>query len=140
MHPTTFSGSCLCGDIAYEIDAREGRFFHCHCSRCQKASGTGHASNIILPQPSRAEWTRGGDGLRRYRVPGAKRFGTVFCQRCGSPLPRIAPDLSVAVIPAGSLDMEPALKPQARIFWDSRRQWSCDQTEIPVFAEYPTSA
>lgn len=41
------------------------------------------------------------------------------------------------VIPAGSLDSEPTIRPQARIFWDSRAGWSCGGDELPVHSEYP---
>jgi hypothetical protein len=62
---------------------------------------------------------------------------TVFCGNCGSPLPRWAPDLSIAVIPAGTLDSHPELKPSGRIFFDSKAAWSCDAVDLPVWAEYP---
>ena len=46
------------------------------------------------------------------------------------------PELNGAVIPAGSLDDEIPIKPQARIFWDSRADWSCDGDTLPRYAEY----
>jgi hypothetical protein len=88
-------------------------------------------------KPDAAKWLSGEELLKNFKVPDAKRFRTVFCSKCGSPLPRIAPDLSLAVIPAGSLDESPAIDPTARIFWESRAAWSCDASEIPVWSEYP---
>jgi hypothetical protein len=133
---TTFSGGCLCGAVRYEISGDIRSFFHCHCSRCRKATGTGHASNVIL-KPERAAWTDGEALLRSYPVPGAKRFRTVFCSVCGSPMPRIAPDLSIAVIPAGTLDDATDLAVTDRIFWDSRAPWSCDRGDLPTWDTYP---
>jgi hypothetical protein len=49
----------------------------------------------------------------------------------------VVPELELVVIPAGSLDSAPPLAPQARIFWDSRADWSCAAGDLPVFAEYP---
>ncbi len=40
-------------------------------------------------------------------------------------------------IPAGSLDEEPDMEPQARIFTGSRAGWSCERMELPEFSEYP---
>ena len=131
-----FRGSCLCGSVKYEIHGEPRAFFHCHCGRCRKSSGTGHASNIIL-KPTSAEWTAGEALLSSYKVPYAERFRTVFCTRCGSPMPRVAPDLSVAVVPAGSLDHEPPIEPTDHIMWGSRRAWSCDAGDIPRWPEYP---
>jgi len=130
------SGSCLCGGVSYEITGDAGRFWHCHCSRCRKASGTGHATNVLL-KPDSVAWTAGEDLLRSYKVPDAKRFATVFCSVCGSLMPRVAPDLSIAVVPAGTLDEDPGIRPQGRIFQDSRTQWSCDHAELPFFDTYP---
>jgi hypothetical protein len=131
-----FSGSCICGSVRYEIRGEPRVFFHCHCGRCRKSSGTGHASNIIL-KPDSAEWTAGESLLSSFKVPEAERFRTVFCSRCGSPMPRVAPDLSVAVIPAGSLDHEPPISPTDHIMWDSRAAWSCGAGTIPHWPEYP---
>lgn len=136
MSLISLNGGCLCGAVRYEAGGEPVRFYHCHCSRCRKASGTGHASNIMLV-PGTVKWLQGEDLLGRYKVPEAERFETCFCQRCGSPLPRELPELEMAVIPAGSLDNEPPLDPQARIFWDSRTDWSCPAGDLPVFAQYP---
>jgi len=136
MSDLNLSGSCLCGSVAYEITGTSRSFFHCHCSRCRKATGTGHASNIIM-RPESVKWTAGENLLKSYRVPEAQRFMTVFCGNCGSPMPRVAPDKSIAVVPAGSLDKEPGVRPQARIMDGSRAEWSCDDSELPVFDAYP---
>ena len=139
MAKIKLEGSCLCGDVEYEINAdtdkQLSRFVHCHCQRCRKASGTGHTSLIIFEHCS-LQWKKGEVLLGRYKVPEAERFSTCFCKNCGSALPRYDTETGRAVIPAGSLDHEPALKPQARIFWDSRAQWSCVD-DLPTFVEYP---
>ena len=136
MANAILKGSCICGAVTYEITGEPRAFYHCHCGRCRKASGTGHASNVIL-KPESATWTSGEDLLKSYAVPGAIRFRTHFCSACGSPLPRIAQDLSFAVIPAGSLDTEPPLAPTDRIMWDSRTDWSCEAGDLPAWPEYP---
>lgn len=136
MSSAEFAGSCLCGAVSYEITGTPFDFFHCHCHRCRKANGTGHASNILLKLES-VKWTAGEDNRGGYKVPGAKRFRTSFCKSCGSPVPRIATEMAFAVIPAGSLDTEPPLQPTARIFWDSRTDWSCAEGDVPVWSEYP---
>ena len=135
----TLTGSCLCGAVHYEINGEPTRFYHCHCRRCCKASGTGHATNLMVV-PESLTWTRGEELLQRYKLPEAERFSTCFCTRCGSPMPRQVPELHLLVIPAGSLDSMPWIQPEARIFWGSRAEWSCDASDLPVFAEYPTSA
>ena len=136
MGDVTLSGSCLCGAVNYHITGDVGQFWHCHCGRCRKATGTGHASNIIM-RPETVEWPSGNGVLNYYKVPDAQRFATVFCSICGSLMPRVAPDMSIAVIPAGTLDTDPGIRPQGRIFQDSRASWSCEGSELPCFETYP---
>ncbi len=130
------TGSCLCGAVTYRIKGEAQRFYHCHCGRCRKATGTGHASNLLVTPQTSITWLTGEDLLKRFKVPDAERFYNCFCSQCGSPMPRVVPQLDGVLIGAGSLDVEPEMVPQARIFWDSRAEWSCEDG-LPQFAEYP---
>ena len=134
MTQTTLKGSCLCGAVKYEVTGEPKRFYHCHCSRCRKATGTGHASNLFL-QPGALKWLSGEQEIRAFKVPEAKRFTNTFCATCGSRLPRQPKDTDMVMIPAGSLDDEAPIKPQARIFSGSRAIWSCADDELPVYPE-----
>jgi hypothetical protein len=137
MTGISVKGSCLCGSVKYEISGDAQRFMHCHCQRCRKTTGTGHASNILVTPLASITWLQGEELLARYKVPEAERFYNCFCTRCGSPMPRVVPELDAVLIPAGTLDEEPPLQPGGRIFQDSRAQWSCSGDDLPVYAEYP---
>jgi hypothetical protein len=90
-----------------------------------------------MVQQAELTWNKGEDLLRCYKVPEAERFYTQFCSQCGSPMPRDVPAIGAVVVPAGSLDQEIDLMPEARIFCDSRAEWSCGGDGLPVFAAYP---
>lgn len=139
MSSSKLFGSCLCGAVHFEIEGEISRVSHCHCSRCRKATGTGHATNVIL-KLTEATWPRGEELIRRYKLPEAKHFATCFCAACGSPLPRIDPERGLAVVPAGSVDGDLPRQPHMHIFWYSRAPWSCPAGELPVFAEYPPAS
>jgi hypothetical protein len=136
MNQVTLKGSCLCGSVQYEVSGDPQRFYHCHCTRCQKSSGTGHATNLMMGYAS-LNFTNGESLLKRYKVPEAKRFTRQFCSNCGSSVARFVPEINAVVIPAGSLDDPAPIQPQARIFWESRADWSCDGDSLPRFTEYP---
>ena len=136
MTDITLKGSCLCGAVKYEVTGEPKRFWHCHCTRCRKATGTGHASNIFL-QPASLKWLSNEEQLRLFKVPEAKRFTNAFCATCGGRMPRQVKDTDAVIIPAGSLDDEAPLKPQGRIFYGSRASWSCEADALPVHSEYP---
>jgi len=132
-------GSCLCGLIRFEIDPPFLTFRYCHCSRCRKATGSACAANLFV-EPAHFRWISGEESLTRYDLPEARHFATCFCNRCGSPLPRVTRDGTVVVVPAGSLDDDPAIRPEHHIFWGSRAPWSSDEDALPHFDEYPPSA
>ncbi|HKJ15767.1 MAG TPA: GFA family protein [Xanthomonadales bacterium] len=136
MPQQVLTGSCLCGALSYKLIGEPIRFFHCHCSRCRKSSGTGHASNVFVKGES-IEWTGDTSQISTFMLPEAKRFSRTFCNTCGGPLPREVPEFEVVFIPAGTLDVEPNIKPQARIFQDSKTSWSCSEAKIPCFSGYP---
>ena len=136
MNHVSLNGSCLCGAVRYEVSGELQRFYHCHCLRCRKSSGTGHATNLMLTR-AKLVFTRGESLLKRYKLPEAERFTRQFCGECGSSVARYVPEIESVVIPAGSLDCAVPIQPQARIFWDSRAEWSCGDEVLPRHAEYP---
>ena len=52
MEPT-LTGSCLCGGVAFEMSPPFVFFHHCHCSRCQKSSGSAFGASLA-PSGSRS--------------------------------------------------------------------------------------
>jgi len=137
MSNISLSGSCLCGSVRYTATGQTKKFYHCYCSRCRKASGTGHASNLFLE--GELTWESGEDLVTTYKLPQAERFSNTFCGTCGARMPRFVEELKLVFIPAGSLDDEPDIAPGARIFQGSRAKWSCDSREIAEFDQYPGS-
>lgn len=130
------SGGCLCGDVAYEITAAPQRMYNCHCQRCRRARSAAHATNVFYPFES-FRWTRGEDRLTHYTLPGARFFGTSFCSRCGSMQPRAAKAHGLVAVPAGSLDTDPGMRPQAHIYVGSKASWFGITDTIPQFTEMP---
>jgi hypothetical protein len=80
-------------------------------------------------------FTHGEALLKLFKVPDSERFTRQFCSECGSPVARFVPELNAVVIPAGSLDDTIPIKPQARIYWNSRTDWTCDGDTLPRFPE-----
>jgi len=136
MTQQILTGSCLCGSLHFSIEGKLEGFYHCHCGRCRKSTGTGHASNIFVSGGS-IEWIGDENLIDFYKIPEAERFSRVFCKNCGGPLPRDTPSMGMVMIPAGTLDNEPDIAPQARIFQDSKSDWSCSGDEILCFSTYP---
>ena len=133
-----FTGSCLCGGVHYRFHGPEFIFQYCHCSRCRKFTGSAHASNIIVA-PDQFEWTEGAELVGRFEHPEAKHFATCFCTRCGSSLPWKSQTGSAVIIPAGTLDEDPDIRPQQNIHWASRAEWREPVESLPQYDELQPS-
>ncbi len=134
---TPYRGQCLCGSVRFEITGPFKRFMLCHCSRCRRASGSAHVSNLFC-KPEGLRWLSGEDRVRRFDLPGAERFGKSFCETCGSPVPHVGKDGSYLLVPAGTLDDDPDIRPQAHIFCADRAVWDDDSLQqAPRFEQYP---
>ena len=130
-------GSCLCGEVAFELDARPAVLVHCHCSRCRKGRSAAHNANAFLPAEA-FRWVRGRDRVRDYRLPDAERFGTSFCRGCGSPAPRArSSDDGIVGIPAGVLDDDPGIRPAFHFWCGSKAPWFEITGDLPRFDENP---
>lgn len=129
-------GSCLCGAVAFEFDGVPLRMQHCHCSRCRRGRSAAHATNAFVPL-DRFRFTRGETLVRDYPLPGAKYFGVAFCTACGSDVPRLSLERGLAVIPAGSLDTDPGIRPSRHIYVGSKADWFEITDGLPQFVEMP---
>jgi hypothetical protein len=58
-------GTCLCGDVAFEMTGPIEPLVHCHCSMCRKHHGAAFASFVSVPEAS-FRWLRGEDGIARF--------------------------------------------------------------------------
>lgn len=132
--PDTISGSCLCGDVAFEIGAAPRRMYNCHCLRCRRARSAVHATNVFYPLES-FRWLRGESQLTDYALPGAPYFGTSFCSRCGGMMPRSGKEHGIVTVPAGSLDTDPGMRPLAHIYVGSKAPWFEITDTLPQFTE-----
>src|SRR5437667_2060040 len=131
----TVGGSCLCGDVAFELVPGDW-MGHCHCSMCRKAHGAAFATHVST-EATAFPWLRGAERVRRYESsPGAFR---PFCERCGSKVPE-PPASGQVLVPAGLLDDDPQIRPRMHIFVASKAPWHEIADSLPRFDAYPPGA
>ena len=136
----TLRGSCLCGDVAYEVIAPLKFVHNCHCARCRKARAAAHTTNGFTAMDG-VVFVRGETQLRTYKLPSARFFTQVFCTRCGSGMPRLDPDRDLAIIPFGSLDDDPGRGSDDHIFTGSMAPWYTISDDLPCFEDaFPSGA
>lgn len=132
----TISGSCLCGLVKFSSPGKIAMACNCHCRDCKKASGSGYAPTLFVPEES-VEIT--GD-VKYYKKLGdsGKALHRGFCPNCGSQLfgrPEAWPGM-LAIRP-GSLDDLSAYKPSINIFADQTPSWDCMDPELGKFERAP---
>lgn len=127
------SGSCLCGDVRYEVADAFRYALNCHCSRCRRATGAAFKSFGGI-DPALLRITAGAQQLHRYGDPGAH---DVHCRQCGSLLYSLVNDGAMLHVTYGTLTESPTLSPTAHIFVGSKAAWFriCDQ--LPQHPELP---
>ena len=136
MSDNKVNGSCFCKKVNYEISGNMGVFQYCHCSRCRKVTGSAHAANLFVA-PDDFKWLSGEENVGRYDPPETKYFATSFCQNCGSSLPWLSKSGQVVIVPAGSLDGDPGIRPTQNIHCGSRSAWYTDASSLPEHEDMP---
>ncbi|MBS7700053.1 MAG: GFA family protein [Chelatococcus sp.] len=125
------SGSCLCGDVTYEIDQIDMPIGHCHCITCRKA----HASPFTTTAGVLREHLRirsGGESLRAYESsPGKLRR---FCNKCGTHLFAERPVQQHVILRVATLDQDPGVRPEHHIWTSHDVPWL--DPDCPSFPEW----
>ena len=99
------TGGCGCGAVRFEIDAPLVSALYCHCTRCQRRTGTAAAASARLA-PGSLRIVRGEEHVRRWTPEGG--LAKDFCGQCGSALFASDPESGeVAVVRFGAFDADP---------------------------------
>jgi hypothetical protein len=113
-------GHCLCGQVAFEINAQALRLYQCHCSLCRRQGGSTSNTASIVPT-ARFRWLRGTERISSWIKDSG--FRSDFCATCGSPVPNPLRDLPYIWIPAGLLDTSGKFDIVAHLCVASKAGW-----------------
>jgi hypothetical protein len=128
------SGSCLCGAVAYEVDAPVGPFVHCHCRTCRKTHGS--AFSTVMPVPRSAfRWVRG-DGLLRSFESSPGKFRR-FCSTCGSHIVAERPAQPNVLLRLGCLDTPIAECATLHMWRSDGASWYDPKDRLPEWPKAP---
>jgi hypothetical protein len=122
------NGGCLCGAVAYEVDAPIERIAHCHCQTCRKTHASAFSSVTAVPR-DKFRWTRGEDRLAAFESsPGKFRR---FCSRCGSHIMAERIAQPVVMLRLGCLDTPVGERPQVHIWRSEAASWYDPKRPVP---------
>jgi hypothetical protein len=120
------TGGCLCGTVRYEISAAPILTYTCHCTDCQRITGTAFSLAIIVPES--AFRLVKGEPRPVERIADSGRVNVrLLCPDCGcwiSGIGRVAPSGElVRRVRAGTLDDRSWLRPTAHFFTRTKQPW-----------------
>jgi hypothetical protein len=129
---TVVQGSCLCGNVRYEVNGPFEVMSHCHCSMCRKHHGAAFATFVSVPLAG-FRWVAGENEISTYQ---SSNYGKrTFCGKCGSVTPVVEPDTGVVFCPAGNLDGEFGIQAQSHRFIGSKAPWHTITDALPQHLE-----
>ncbi|WP_159812136.1 GFA family protein [Pseudomonas sp. 18058] len=135
---STLNGSCLCGNVQYSTLAAPLVTAVCHCTDCQKQSGSAFSINVVVPAEG---FEVEGLSLSSFASDGGsgmpvRRF---FCGACGSALySEVATMPGLFVIKAGTLSDPSVVQPAMHLWCRSAQPWVAIDRTVPCFEQAPT--
>lgn len=130
-----YFGSCLCKGIKFKILGDFENFYLCHCKYCRKDTGSAHAANLFSTK-AKIEWIKKETEIKSFQLPNSNHV-KAFCTNCGSALPHLQMEGALLVVPAGCLDNELEMRPNAHIFLSSKADWEDALEGIDKFERFP---
>ena len=122
MPDLPLTGGCLCGSVRFEVTEPLLRASYCHCTRCQRRTGTAASAQARVPSGA-FRLLSGEESLGRFE-PGDGGFDKVFCTGCGSALWSEAPDdPDTRSVRLGAIDGDPGIRPSWRQFTAYAAAW-----------------
>lgn len=114
-------GGCLCGGVRFEVLEPLVSAGYCHCTRCQRRTGTAASASARIA-PGSLRVVAGEDLIEAYEPPDG--FAKLFCSACGSALwSRHPTNPDVIGIRLGAFDEDPGIRPSYRQFVAYAAPW-----------------
>jgi len=130
-------GTCGCGDIEFTV-LRPPMFVHCcHCTWCQKETGSAFAVNALI-ETKNVKLEKGKISNKRVASNSGKGQIIVRCSTCYSPIWSHygAAEEKVAFVRVGALNNSRLVRPDIHIYTSSKVNWLNFDGDVPVVEEY----
>ncbi|HEX5043870.1 MAG TPA: GFA family protein [Candidatus Polarisedimenticolaceae bacterium] len=134
MPELPLTGGCLCGSVRWEITAPLVLAGYCHCTRCQRRTGSAASASARIA-PGSLRVISGQDLIQAYRPP--QGFAKVFCSSCGGALWSQSPqDPGIVSVRLGTFDRDPGIRPSYRQYVAYAAPWEpIPDDGLPRFPE-----
>ena len=129
-------GSCLCGQVAYNVERLSSAPRHCSCNTCRKAHASAFNTSASVRR-AEFQWLQGENLLSSFESsPGKRRF---FCSVCGSQLIAQRDGSETIALRVATLDEDPKQTPKAHIWVSSEVPWLAYGSQVASFEGWESS-
>jgi hypothetical protein len=119
---TTREGGCQCGQVRYTLKSEPVVTLLCHCTHCQRLSGSVFSTNVGVPEAAYEQ--RGETKVFVDKGDSGQAVWRHFCPNCGSQiLSKLGAAPGLVVIKVGTLDNLSGLKPAIELYTDHSAAW-----------------
>jgi hypothetical protein len=134
MPDRPLTGGCLCGGVRFEVTEPLVSAGYCHCTRCQRRTGTAASASGRIA-PGSLHVLSGEELIRAFEPPDG--YAKLFCSVCGSALWSQDPNNPEVVnVRLGAFDGDPGIRPSARSFVAYAAAWeSLPDDGLPRYPE-----
>ena len=123
-------GSCLCGEIEYEVSQLDSSIGHCSCRTCRKAHAAAFNTSASVAARN-FRWLKGTQTLKAFESsPGKKRY---FCASCGSHVVAQHAGSERLILRVATLDEDPGHTPERHIWASHEVPWLAYGPQVPAF-------
>lgn len=131
------TGRCTCGQIEYRLHAEPLVVHACHCTWCQRESGSAFAMNAMI-ETRHLEVTKGTPVARELPSASGKGQRVMACPDCGVALwgHYHGTGPAFAYVKVGTLDAAREVTPDVHIFTSTKQPWLSLAGDVPVFEEF----
>ena len=121
MADLRLTGHCLCGEVRFEITEPLESASYCHCTRCQRRTGTaGSAQARVAPGSLRI--LAGEELVKAWAPPDGSP--KAFCSNCGGALWSLNPETGEPrAVRLGVFDGDPGIRPQYHAYVAYAAPW-----------------
>jgi hypothetical protein len=137
VKPPPYTGRCLCGAAEYRVTAEPMTVYACHCTNCQKRSGSAFGISLWVPRTA-VEVTKGEVALLAFTGEDGRERRRRHCPRCTTAL-WLEPvrHEALAIVLGGTLDDTSWLRPVAHLWTRSAQPWLAFPEGAPRYEQQP---
>ena len=131
------TGKCFCGHIQYTATVNDKLVIVCHCTSCQRHSGTAYGVVVGIVNDSFSIISGSLKSYESVADSGSVRSRT-FCPECGTRLyaETIGEGMSFVGLRVGTIDQRDLLKPNVQVWCRSAQSWALIDS-IPKYEKQP---